>query len=457
MIKYIFITLLFPVTCFAQVTLPAIFGDGMVLQQKTHAPIWGKDKPGVTIMVTTSWNKSSSTIADEKGYWKLKIPTPTAGGPYSLMIEGSDNIKLTNVYIGEVWICSGQSNMDRSLLGRRNEPVEGSAEMIANSKNDRIRFFTVKKNASKYLANDVRGNWISAQPANAGEFSAVAYSFAKKIQQKLNVPVGMVVSAWGGSSIEAWMDSISIIQQKDIVVSDSTKDNRKPGYLYNGMIAPLIGMSVKGIIWYQGEANVPNADTYERKFSNLIQSWRTNWKIGPLPFYFVQIAPYNFKDYESGKLRDAQMRVVKTVANTGMAVTLDIGSCKTLHPPKKREVGERLAYWALGKTYKVRSDTISGPILKSILKKSNGAIEISFDFAQKGLRISDNKNSGFELAGSDGIYYPADIVVGSNSITVKSSLVNNPVNVRYGYANCTDANLFNSAGLPAGSFISDLL
>lgn len=457
MIKYIFIILFFPASCFAQLTLPAIFSDGMVLQQKTQAPIWGKDRPGVRITVTTSWHKSSSTITDEQGNWKLKVSTPTAGGPYSLKIEGSDKIKLTHVYIGEVWVCSGQSNMERTLLGRKNEPVEGSEEMITNSKNDKIRFFTINKKSSKYPSKDLKGNWLSAQPAYSGEFSAVAYAFAKKIQQKLDVPVGVVVSAWGGSSIEAWMDSISINKQKDIIISDSTKENRKPGYLYNGMIAPLMGMSIKGVIWYQGEANVPNADTYEQKFSNLIQSWRTNWKIESLPFYFVQIAPYNYKKYESGKLRDAQMRVMKTVTNTGMAVTLDIGSCKTLHPPKKREVGERLAYWALSRTYKVRSDTISGPIVKSILKETDGTVKILFDFAQKGLKISDNKNNGFELAGSDGIYYPADIVVRSNAIRIKSSSVKNPVTVRYGYDNCTDAKLFNSAGLPAGTFISDSL
>lgn len=454
--KYLLLFLMLPIFSAAETKLPQFFSDGMVLQQRSEVYIWGTDNPGTVVNVTTSWNKKSSAKVDLDGKWKLKITTPAAGGPYSLNVTGSSNVTLKDVLIGEVWLCSGQSNMERTMAGKKNEPVEGSSESIKNSDNDQIRVFTVAKNSSESPITDVKGNWLAANPVNTGKFSAVAYNYAKKLQATLKVPVGLIVSSWGGSSIEAWMDQSLVSQYPSIKTVANSVPNRTPKLLFNAMINPLIGYAIKGTIWYQGEANVGNASEYASYFGSMIKSWRKNWAQGDLPFYFVQIAPFNYGKLQAGLLRDAQLRVMKKVLNTGMAVTLDVGLCNLIHPPKKREVGERLALWALAKTYAQKGIVNSGPVYKSFSQIDGNQIALNFDYADGGLRITDGDKSGFEIAGADKVFHPANAkLTKDNKITVWSEMVPQPVSVRYAYGNCSEATLFNTAGLPAGTFRTD--
>ena len=347
--------------------------------------------------------------------------------------------------------------MERTLSGKKNEPVENSSEMIANSSNNLIRVFTVAKKSSTVPLDDVAGEWLSPSPATSPKFSAVAYAYAKKLQDELKIPVGIIVCSWGGSSVEAWMEQ-SVIEGTagNKLIAKASQLNRTPSLLYNGMLHPFLGYGIRGVIWYQGEANVPNAESYQAYFSNMIKSWRSEWKSGDFPFYFVQIAPFDYGKFQSGPLRDAQRKVLMEVPKTGMAVTLDLGMCSLIHPPKKKEVGERLANWALAKTYGMKAFAASGPIFKSVKSKAGGKMLLEFDAAEKGLKIASAEITGFEIAGSDRKFQPAQVEVGVNgTLKVWSNAIQSPVAVRYAYANCAEGTLFNSAGLPAGTFRTD--
>lgn len=458
--KYLFfVFVIFPFFASAETVLPHFFSNGMVLQQQTEVGIWGTDKPGTVVRIVASWNKAGEVKADQYGKWKLKIATPKAGGPYNLSITGTSKVSLNDVLIGEVWFCSGQSNMEMPLKGRVNQPVEGSNELILNSEESNIRMFTVTKNSSKTLLNDVEGKWLHANPEHAGDFSAVAYLYGKKLQGILKVPVGLIVSSWGGSAIEAWMDDQTIAAFPDPAKHKSVNEkfpNRTPGLLYRAMVNPFIGYAIKGAIWYQGENNVPDAVSYRDYLGSMITSWRKNWNEGEFPFYFVQIAPFDYGNEQSGFLRDSQLKVMKEVAHTGMAVTLDLGTCKLIHPPKKKEVAERLAYWALAKDYGVKGITNSGPVFNAVTGIDSNRVNIKFDYAENGMYFSNTAVTGFEIAGSDRIFYPAKVKMQKNGeLAVWSAQVTRPDAVRYAYANCAEATLYNTAGLPAGTFRTD--
>ncbi|WP_222942430.1 sialate O-acetylesterase [Arenibacter arenosicollis] len=444
---------------YAQIKLPAFFGDHMVLQQKDNVSIWGTDKPGSKIIIKGSWGQESTATANSQGQWKLKINTPSYGGPYKLVIKGSNEVTLNNVMVGEVWLCSGQSNMEMPVKGFNNQPIDGSGEAILNSKNNQIRLFTVKRASSLEPLDNLEGQWAEASPASVRDFSATAYFFGKKLNALLNVPIGLIHTSWGGSSEEAWMDKETLAEFNTIELPKKLPEGapqRTPTLLYNAMINPLVGYGIKGAIWYQGESNRGRAEEYSRLFPSMIKTWRKKWQQGEFPFYFVQIAPYGYSDGNAGFVREAQLHTMKTVENTGMAVTMDIGDCDYIHPREKKLVGDRLALWALSKDYGMEGFAYSGSVYKEIEEIKEGKVKLSFDYNENGLSSYGRPLTGFEIAGADKVFHPAEATInGDKSLSVWSSKVSQPVAVRYAFSNCEAGSLFNTEGLPASSFRTD--
>lgn len=647
----------------AQIKLPSIFCDNMVLQQSTNVTIWGKTIPNKNVNVKASWGVIAKTAAGNDSLWSVKIKTPKAGGPYEIQIQSEeDNIVFKNVMIGEVWICSGQSNMEMPLEGwPPDAPVEGSEEAIKNSTNSNIRFFTVTRTISDKPEFDCKGTWVESNPQSAAQFSATAYFFGKKLYDDLKIPVGLIHSSWGGTPIEAWISGkkISSVEQyksileniqkgkeelhelnswlnakptidiskqdnesrwQNLFFNDSTcsailfddsrwKEMKLPGgwentevgnfdgavwfrkqieipdtwlneelvlelgpiddmdqtyingekiggyeaegfwnmnrvypipaklvktkninisvrvidnqgggglwgkpeqlnihpqnssekislagnwkylpvaeyanekfylfgssneeyynhpklsfefsaysptTLYNGMIAPLIPYAVKGAIWYQGEANTGHPEQYKTLLPLMISNWREDWQNNSFPFYFVQIAPFDYgESVQSQKLRESQFLSLNT-PHTGMVTTLDIGDEKNIHPAKKREVGERLALLAEANDYGKKVES-SGPIYFSS-KKSAGEIIVTFKHADGMFIKLSNGINNFKVAGADSVFRDAKVKIKGNNILVSSPEIKNPVAVRYCWDNTSEATLFNKAGLPASSFRTD--
>lgn len=651
----------------ANLEMPSIFSDNMVLQHSTNVAFWGKAEPGTKIYIETEWDASANTKVEDDSTWQVNVVTGKPGGPYMVTIKNGKQIRtINNVLLGEVWLGSGQSNMEMPLAGwPPNDTIENSSQMIATANNPMIRMFTVTRNTSAQPLNDVTGSWKESTPENAPGFSATAYLFAHKLHSELGIPVGIIHSSWGGTPAESWVsgktlstdpdfeniindlkslwpqmqnynmwlsqhkvidvaigedgvDPIigmdisdaycsnpelntqswpvinvpSLIEQGEIGEFDGAiwfrkeieipqdfegdslvlslgpiddrdityfngikigateedrfwqkerlynipsefvkagkaviavrvidtqggggiygnaeliklynandqsksislagewkymvvaehKENKfyifnpeindyasrpklsmiigpyTPSTLYNAMIAPLVPYTIKGAIWYQGEANVGRSAQYVRLKSMLINDWRKQFKNSEMPFYFVQLAPYKYDDPESSssaKIRDAQRRTL-SVTNTGMVVTLDIGNVNNIHPAYKTEVGERLAFWALANNYD-KEISFSGPLYKNFTVKAEKLI-ISFTNANGGLTINAETPNQFELAGEDGIFYPAKAIVENDAVILTSPKVKNPVNARYAYKNGSQASLFNVAGLPASTFTTE--
>jgi sialate O-acetylesterase len=461
LVSVFFITTL---TVFAQTWLPSFFSDNMVMQQNAEVSIWGKDDPGTNIKISASWGAEAGGTTDSDGRWKTKISTPGAGGPYSMTIKGSEAIVLNDVLTGEVWLCSGQSNMEMPVKGYGNQPVTGSNEAILHSENAALRVFQIEKKPSAVPLDDVEGKWQAASPATTPDFSATAYFFGELVQEMLGVPVGLIVTSWGGSKAEAWMDRESLKSFDEIDIPDEvpeTGQNQAASILYNGMLHPFIDYHIRGAIWYQGESNRNKASQYASLFPALIKSWRAQWNLGNFPFYFVQISPFDYGSSEETKhatalLREAQLHTMQHVENTGMVVTADIGDCVCIHPADKPTVGKRLAYWALAETYGFEGIACRSPVYSSMEKTEDGKIKISFDHAPSGLTSFQKPLSGFEIAGDDRVFYPAQAVINRDrSVSVWSEDVPKPVAVRYAFADCVEGTLFNIAGLPASPFRTD--
>ena len=453
----------------AQIELGPLFSDDMILQRNSQVSIWGSAKGNEKVSIISSWNNNEVfTKADNNGNWTADISTPDAGGPYEIKISSKKNIlNLTNVLIGEVWVASGQSNMQMALYGGGREPVLRSIDMIAQAKNPNIRLFTVKHNSSISPIKELKGKWLVSSPANVSAFSAVGYSFADYLNKVLDIPIGIINTSWGGTPAEAWTDKKTLDSNfEKSQIRNNHKDKvvqHNPSGLFNAMINPLIPFKIRGAIWYQGEGNVSRANNYTKLMNKMIEGWRSNWGQGSFPFYFVQLAPFSYNGINntaSAYLREAQLHTMLQTENTGMAVTLDIGSEKTIHPPEKILVGKRLAYWALVKDYNLGGISFSGPIYKS-LKINGDKVIVNFDYAQNGITSYNKAIVGFEIAGEDKIFYPANAKVirgyGSNrsKLEVSSDSVKKPVAVRYGWKNYLKGNLYNTQGLPASSFRSD--
>jgi sialate O-acetylesterase len=449
------------------VKLPAIFADGMVMQQQTNANLWGTATPGKQLTVVTGWDKKQHTASvDKNGHWRLSVATPSAGGPYTLTFSDGTAKTLSNILIGELWLCSGQSNMEMPMKGYKNQPVAHATMDILRSANPQMRLFTVKRTSTIEPQTDVVGTWSEACPETVRGFSATAYYFGRLVNEVLKVPVGLVVTSWGGSACEAWMRADWLKAFPDAKLPHSQADikspNRTPTALYNGMLHPLIGLTMRGVIWYQGEDNYNRANTYADMFATLIKGWRSVWGEGDFPFYYSQIAPYDYSlitakgepVINSAYLREAQAKVELRVPNTGMAVLLDAGLREGIHPLKKQVAGERLALLALTKTYGVKGVAGESPYYKS-MEVHGDTVTVSFERA--GMWVNGNgsfESKNFEVAGADKVFYPARAWISRSKVLVKSEQVPHPVAVRYAFNNYVEGDLF-CEGLPVGSFRSD--
>jgi len=453
----------------AQLKLASIFTNNMVLQQQAQVPVWGWTSAGKTVRVTSSWNKKTiTTKADASGKWKLNLQTPSAGGPYQLTISDGQNLGLNNVMIGEVWLCTGQSNMEMPMKGFKGQPIIGSNEAILKSANKNIRVYTVPRGATTTpQANSKPSDWKEAAPEAISNFSATAYYFGKDLNELLNVPIGLIHVSYGGSPAESWMDAETLAAFPEIKIpaaTDSIKSpNRTPTALYNAMLHPVIGYGIKGIVWYQGESNYDRPDQYENLFPAMVKQWRTQWNNAMLPFYFTQIAPYNYAQlppynvggkYNSAYLRDAQRKSVDKIANSAMAVLLDAGEENNIHPANKKIVGERLALLALAKTYGLKGFGAESPAYDTLVV-ANGIAEVKFKNAGNWLTSYGKELQLFEIAGKDKIFYPAKAVIYRSSVMVSSPQVKEPVAVRYAFKDFTTGELFSTEGLPVSSFRTD--
>ncbi|WP_291911838.1 sialate O-acetylesterase [Chitinophaga sp. CB10] len=451
----------------ATVKLPYFFGNNMVLQQQTNAAIWGWAKPGSTVTVTTSWNKKKySQPADASGKWKLQVATPAAGGPYEITISDGSPLTLKNVLIGEVWLCSGQSNMEMPMKGFKDQPIIGSNDAIFNSANDQLRLFTLPRAVTGTPQDTCKpSEWKAAEPESVTNFSATAYYFGRLLQQRLKVPVGLVCISYGGSPAEAFMSTSALKEFPDIKLpeADTKLTNKVATTLYNGMIHPFIGFTIKGCIWYQGETNADRPAQYETLFPAMVKSWRTEFGQGDFPFYFAQIAPYTYVQHPDPKrdefrnsayLRDAQRKAAHTIPNSGMVVLMDLGEAKCIHPADKETGGKRFAYLALSKTYQQKGFAAVSPDYDSLVVNGNTAT-IKFKDAPNGLTSFGKTLEQFEIAGSDRKFYPATAVIKQGAVQLSAPEVSAPVAVRYAFKDFVVGDLFSTEGFPVSSFRTD--
>ena len=463
-----------------QLKWASIFADDMVIQRETEINVWGTGKPDQSIKVKGSWREDSvETLIDANGKWKLKLKTPSAGGPFSISAEsGGELIKLNNVLSGEVWLCSGQSNMQWKMNAFGNDYF---AADVAKADLPQIRYCTVKNVLALSEMTEVSMHWKVCNPQSVLKFSSVAYFFGSRLHHELNVPIGLVDASWGGSSAEAWMSESVLTEdfpifkgvlskhtaQKEIggnqyTMTSQSKpkwlNHRSPSLIYNGMLKPLIPYTIAGVIWYQGESNVVRYEQYRTLFPRMIKNWRDDWAQGEFPFYFVQIAPFKYKGSPglAAYLREAQLMAL-SVPNTGMAITMDVGEEHDIHPKEKKPVGERLALLALKRQYNKEVTVDSGPIYQSHeVDSDTGEVTISFDYTGSGLVTRDgNPLSHFQIAGEDRVFFPAKAIIKSGKIIVANKNVPSPKSVRFGWGNADKPNLMNKEGLPASSFRTD--
>jgi sialate O-acetylesterase len=448
---------------FAQVKLPAIFGDNMVLQQQTEAAIWGKASANSTVRVSTSWNNRTYTArADKDGNWKLKVSTPLAGGPYSVTISDGRAITLKNVMIGEVWICSGQSNMEMPMKGYGNQPITESNEYIATSSNEQIRLITLPHVTSLVPLDDFKGNWKTCEPENVSEFSATAYFFGLMLNKTLKVPIGLICTSWGGTRIEPWISENGFKKFDWVKLPDKTApktDNlsqQTPTVLFNAMINPLVGYGIRGAIWYQGESNRNEPTQYQQLIPGLVENWRSVWGVGEFPFYYVQIAPFDYgpTGINSAYLREAQLKASTAIPNIGMACIMDCGEKDCIHPANKPAAGNRLAYLALVKTYGKKGFACEGPVFKE-MKIEGNQVTLTFENVPNGITSFGKELTCFEVSGSNKRFFPAIAYITNTGITLFSMNVNAPVSVRYAFKDFIIGDLFNTEGIPASSFRTD--
>jgi sialate O-acetylesterase len=482
----------------ADVKLPALFSDHMVLQRDTAAPVWGWAEPGEEVTVSVG-GQAKTAKADAAGQWSIRLDALKAGGPLTLTVKGKNTLTVSDVLVGEVWLGSGQSNMALAVSGAKDYEQEKAAANLPQ-----IRMFAVATNSQREPQADCKGDWQVCSPETVGKFSATAYFFGREVHQALGTPVGLIKSCVGGTPIESWISpeaqrnspelkpffeaAAKTLSEADRAAAkaryekalaqwkeESAKakaEGRRPagrapvnpedpqkrkgdlGGLFNGMIAPLVPYALRGAIWYQGEANSTpeKAPLYQVQLPLLVQDWRTRWGEGDFPFAWVQLPNFSGPGRNWPLVREAMLKALK-VPNTGMAITIDIGEPGNIHPKNKQDVGKRLAMWALGTVYGRRVAT-SGP-LPAGHKVEGSTVVISFAHTDGGLAAGGGDLKGFEIAGADKKFVPAAAKIVGDTVVVSSPQVREPAAVRYAWANNPECNLFSGAGLPASPFRTD--
>jgi sialate O-acetylesterase len=441
-------------TLHAAVKLPGVFGDNMVLQRDRAVPVWGWADKGEEVTVKIA-KQTRSAKAGEDGRWQVTLEKLNVGEPLKMKIKGSSGkeIVFSNVLVGEVWVCSGQSNMEMGVGACNDAKAEIAAADYPN-----LRLFTVQKNKAAQPADDVKAAWLPCTPENIGpnnwgSFSAAAYYFGRQLHKELGVPVGLIHTSWGGTPAEFWTSRKAL--EADPALKSLARG--ESSCLYNGMIAPLIPYGIRGAIWYQGESNIGRAYQYRTLFPAMIRNWRADWGQGDFPFGFVQIAPFRYGKNDPAlwaELCEAQAMTLQNTPNTGMAVTVDVGDVKDIHPKNKQDVGKRLALWALAKVYG-KDIVYSGPLYKSMAVEG-GKIRLRFEHADGGLfSLDGNPLTDFTVAGADQKFVPASAEIDGDAVVVSSPEVAAPVAVRFAWHDDTSPNLVNQEGLPAGPFRTD--
>ncbi|MDQ8187915.1 sialate O-acetylesterase [Pelagicoccus sp. SDUM812002] len=481
----------------AKLSVPNVFTDHMVLQRDQANPIWGSSTPNDDITVTLAGNVIS-TRADRDGSWRAKLPPLPAGGPHTLSIKGSDFIEINDVLVGEVWFCSGQSNMEWPLISSYGAEVE-----IAAANQPQIRLLSVERNGADTPQEDIDGVWQVCSPETAQHFSAIGYFYGKTLNDALDVPIGLIDNAWGGSMAESWipLDTLAaderyapllehweerlanfdeeayeafLLEFKEWEAAGYPQPGlnwnntvhpvtgqHRPANIYNGMVHPFTGYGIRGVIWYQGESNGGRADQYKHLFPLLVETWRDKWGQGDFPFYWVQLADYGSEANEPGEngwaeLRDAQTSSMDLLANSGQAVIIDIGEGRDIHPRNKMTVANRLVRWPLAKDYGF-DIAYQSPRYKSMELDGN-KIRITFDHvSDQGLYSFDTTEiKGFSIASDDQNFVWAEAkMVDKNTVEVWSKEIEAPTAVRYGWAQNPVVNLYDRNGLPVTPFRTD--
>ena len=450
----------------AEVRLPVLFSDHMVLQQGRPVPVWGWANAGEAITVSFGKQRQRAT-ADADGHWRVTLkPMATDAAPRALTVSGENTIVLNNVLVGEVWVCSGQSNMAFQLPTARDAQAE-----IAAADYPQIRMFTVTPRVAATPQADAQGNWLVCSPQNAPSFSALGYFFARHLALARKTPVGIIQCAWSGLNIVGFIPRAAFAADPNIAYCISDVDERferEPGNpfiptgVFNGMIAPLAPYAVAGFAWYQGETNAMGNQglRYRQFLPALIHGWRQAWGQRDIPFLYVQLPNYGPPAVTPGdspyaEVREAQL-LTRRIQNTGMVVTIDIGDPANIHPANKQEFGRRLGLAAQAVAYKDKKVHYLGPLYRGMRVQGN-VIQLRFSFADGGLHLPVGEElSGFSICGEDGIFVDADASIKGTRVLVSSPDVPNPVAVRYGWADSPRCNLFNGIGLPASPFRSDV-
>jgi sialate O-acetylesterase len=460
-----------PLAAWADVSLNNMFGDHMVLQQGIKNKVWGKADPGEAVTVTLG-PQSHSTAAAADGSWHVFLdPVAEYGGPHTLTVKGQNTVTFNDVLIGEVWVCSGQSNMAWGVNQANDPDLEKAAAKFPT-----IRFISVPQVGTQEPQWNFKGKWAVCTPETVGEFSAVGYFFGRQLHQTLGVPVGLIDNAWGGSAAEAWVKrdklaahpTLKSIHERWLKLETAEKpdekqlkSNHRPANIHSGVLTPSIGYGIRGAIWYQGESNAGRAHQYRELFPFMIASWREEWGLGDFPFYWVQLADFMAEKAEPAEsawaeLREAQTMTMKAVPNGGEAVIIDLGEGKDIHPKQKQDVAKRLARWALAETYKVPGIVCRSPRYRA-MEKSGNKLVLSFDDVAGGWRPFDVAEPiGFTIAGADKQFVTAQAAIANDGrIEVWSDAVAEPVAVRYAWADNPVCNMYSAAGLPLTPFRTD--
>lgn len=480
-----FLLLTFPLAAQADVKLPAVFSDHAVLQRAMPVPVWGWAEPGEEVTVAIAGQTQKAT-ADDKGKWRVTLSPLSVGEPLTLVVEGKNRVQVNDILVGEVWLCSGQSNMEWTVSNSWNADVE-----IPAANHPGMRIVRVKGPGSQTTVEDFDGHWEVCAPETVKGFSAVGYFFGRELQQQIGVPIGLIDNSWGGSACDAWirrdrMEGNPLYQPQldnwdklareydDAKANGELEKNAeewqkkanqlagqgRPANLYHARLGPVMGYAIRGAIWYQGESNAGRAYQYREMFPLMVQSWREDWAQGDFPFYWVQLADFMAEKPEPGdsawaELREAQTMTQDRLPHTGQAVIIDIGEASDIHPRNKLEVAKRLARWALARDY--GRDIVCQSPRYEAMEKQGGTIVLTFKDVDGGLRTVDASDvQGFAIAGADRKWvWAAAKIVAPNQVAVSSQDVADPVAVRYAWGDNPVCNLYSTVGLPVTPFRTD--